>query len=188
MGSYGPRETVGFLLCKELSEDFLQLITNMLKKEINKNGLENSPIYCLVNTKREIVVKIKSNNMWNTYYHSNARILTVINDIIDPIINRIKLGIEEYPDEKIKKKNGFIQHERCLDNDNQKIGIMKYGLYEATELNTRKIKRLTNKKQGITRNKNEEDENEEDENEEDENEEYEEDEEEDEDDDYDAWD
>jgi hypothetical protein len=65
---------------------------------------------------------------------------------------------------------------------------MKYGLYEATELNTRKIKRLTNKKQGIVESKNEDEEYENDEDEEDENDEEEEEDDDDEDDDYDAWD
>ena len=135
--------------CKELSEDFFQLITEMLKKEIKKYGIENSPIYCMVNSKNQIVVKVKTNKIWNTYYHNDARILTVIKEIIEPLINRIKLGIEEYPDEKIKKKNGFIHHKYLLDDKTQQVGIMRYGLYEPIELNTRKIKRLTEKKQGI---------------------------------------
>ena len=134
---------------KELSEDFFQLITEMLKKEIKKYGIENSPIYCMLNSKKQIVVKIKTNKIWNTFYHNDARTLSVITEIINPIIDKIKLGIDEYPDEKIKRRNGFIQHQYMLDNKTQQVGIMRYGLYEPTELNTRKIKRLTDKKQGI---------------------------------------
>jgi hypothetical protein len=140
--------------CKELSEDFFQLITEMLKKEIKKYGLENSPIYCMLNSKKQIVVKVKSKKMWNTYYHTDARLLTVIKEIIEPIINKIKLGISEYPDEKIKRKNCFTQHQYMLDDKTQQVGIMRYGLYEPIELNTRKIKRLTEKKNGIKENKN----------------------------------
>ena len=144
--------------CKELSEDFFQLITEMLKKEIKKHGIENSPIYCMLNSKKQIVVKVKMNKIWNTFYHNDPRILSVITEIVKPIIDKIKLGIEEYPDEKIKKKNGFIHHKYLLDDKTQQVGIMRYGLYEQTELNTRKIKRLTEKRQGITGDKNEEDE------------------------------
>jgi hypothetical protein len=153
--------------CKDLSEDFFQLITEMLKKEIKKYGIENSPIYCMLNSKKQIVVKVKSNKTWNTYYHTDARILTVIKEIIEPIIDRIKLGIEEYPDEKIKKKNCFTQHRYMLDDKTQQVGIMRYGLYEPIELNTRKIKRLTEKKTGIIGHKNKDEEDEEDYDEED---------------------
>jgi len=144
--------------CKELSEDFFQLITGMLKKEIKKYGIENSPIYCMVNSKNQIVVKVKMNKIWNTYYHNDTRILTAIKEIIEPIIERIKKGIEEYPDEKIKNKNGFITHTNMLEDKTQQVGIMRYGLYEPIELNVRKIKKLTEKKQGLCKEDNDEDE------------------------------
>jgi hypothetical protein len=55
-----------------------------------------------------------------------------------------------------------------LDDKTQQVGIMRYGLYEPIELNTRKIKRLTDKKLGITSSKKGKDDEEDDEEHEDE--------------------
>ena len=160
--------------CKDFSEDFCDTIINLIKTSLKRLGLENSPVYYMFNTDEKVILRVK-NDIWKTYYYDEMKMPGLIGEIINPLIDKLKTEIDKLSDEKIKKRNGYIQHYDMLDRPNQQKGILDYGLYEPVFLDSRKMKRLINKKQGSSivsekEEKEEEDEEDDDEEEEDEEE------------------
>ena len=132
--------------CKDFSEDFCDTIINLIKSSLKKLGLENSPVYYMFNTDEKVILRVK-NDIWKTYYYDEMKMPGLIGEIINPLIDKLKTEIDKLSDEKIKKRNGYIQHYDMLDRPNQQKGILDYGLYEPVFLDSRKMKRLIGKKE-----------------------------------------
>ena len=147
---------ITYKFCKDFSEDFFTPITELIKKALKNVGLENSPIYYVFNKEEKVIVRVK-NEIWKTYYYDDMKVSGVISEIIEPLINKIRTGLDKLSDEKLTRKNGYQHFYAKLDDQlHGQKPILDYGLYEPIFLDTRKIKRLINKKQGNTKDKVEE--------------------------------
>ena len=147
---------ITYKFCKDFSEDFFTPITELIKKALKNVGLENSPIYYVFNKEEKVIVRVK-NEIWKTYYYDDMKVAGVISEIIEPLINKIRTGLDKLSDEKLTKRNGYQHFYTKLDDPlHGQRPILDYGLYEPVFLDTRKIKRLINKKQGNTKDKVEE--------------------------------
>jgi hypothetical protein len=78
----------------EFRKNNKKTIMKLLFKEIKKYDKKKCPFYSILNTKNQRIMKIKINNIWNTYYYDES-ILT------KPIINKIKIWL-------FKKNKNFI--------------------------------------------------------------------------------
>jgi hypothetical protein len=139
---------ITYKFCKDFSEDYFTPITELIKKSLKKVGLENSPIYYVFNQKEKVIVRVK-NEIWKTYYYDEMKVAGVISEIIEPLLNKIREGLDRLSDEKLTRRNAYQQFYKKLDDPLYgQRPILDYGLYEPVFLDTRKIKKLINKKQG----------------------------------------
>jgi hypothetical protein len=130
--------------CKEFTLEPCEPIFNLLKKELEKCGLENSPIYCMI-IKDFIAIRLKNNNEWESYEY-NDMVISVIKEIIEPLIEKIKNGLMNNSTEDQKRKNSYKQHIGCLDKINTQKDILDNGLYEPARIDNKKINKLIEKK------------------------------------------
>jgi uncharacterized Zn-finger protein len=126
--------------CKEFSQDPCEPIINLLKNEFKKCGLENSPVYCMM-VKDYIAVRLKKNNEWESFNYDDTTI-TVINEIAEPLIEKIKTFLEAYCTKEIQNKNSYKQHYQCLNRIQDQKDILDNGLYEPTRIDSKKINKL----------------------------------------------
>jgi len=131
--------------CKEFSQDPCEPIINLLKNEFKKCGLENSPVYCMM-VKDYIAVRLKKNNEWESFNYDDTTI-TVINEIAEPLIEKIKTFLEAYCTKEIQNKNSYKQHYQCLNRVQDQKDILDNGLYEPTRIDSKKINKLIENKE-----------------------------------------
>jgi hypothetical protein len=149
---------ITYKFCKDFSEDFFTPITELIKTALKKVGLENSPIYYIFNQEEKVIVRLK-NDIWRTYYYDEMKVAGVVSEIIEPLINKIKSGLDRLSDEKLTRRNGYKQFYARLDDPLYgHRPILDYGLYEPVLLNARKMKKIINKKNGTIKNDETEDE------------------------------
>jgi hypothetical protein len=126
--------------CKEFSQDPCEAIERLIKTELKKYGLGNSPVYCMM-IKDYIDIRLKNNNEWESFNYDDKKI-TVIKEIIEPLFEKIKNGLDTICPKEIQNKNSYKQHYQCLNRVQDQKDILDNGLYEPTRIDSKKINKL----------------------------------------------
>jgi hypothetical protein len=131
--------------CKEFSQEPCEAIEKLIKTELKKYGLGNSPVYCMM-IKDYIDIRLKNNNEWESFNYDDKKI-TVIKEIIEPLFEKIKNGLDNNCPKEIQNKNSYKQHYQCLNRVQDQKDILDNGLYEPTRIDSKKINKLIENKQ-----------------------------------------
>jgi len=131
--------------CKEFSQDPCEAIERLIKTELKKYGLGNSPVYCMM-IKDYIDIRLKNNNEWESFNYDDKKI-TVIKEIIEPLFEKIKNGLDTICPKEIQNKNSYKQHYQCLNRVQDQKDILDNGLYEPTRIDSKKINKLIENKE-----------------------------------------
>jgi hypothetical protein len=137
---------ITYKFCKNFSEDMVSSITDLVKPALKKIGLENSPIYYVFDTNEKIIVRVKS-EIWKTYYYDEMKTPGLIEEIINPLIKKIREALDSLSDNKLTRKNAYQQFYKNLENPKYKKDILDRGLYEPVFLDSKTIKRIKNNKE-----------------------------------------